>query len=657
MNEELTKQEEQKPDYNPSQKDRDEIQFVYDEFSLMRIARNKSYHYFNDRTLKEFVDDSERRLNSYVPTREEQGKEDWQSNFFHPVTRNKAKAIMASVSSMPQFRFKAVDEEGHMDMKRGEVMKNLVIHSILKDTEGRPEERTFFSGWEAMGKGTVIEYDGHVQTKRKVKSIKSFDVVTGNIEVEEKEEIVDEGCVSFIVPVLQLYIKDFFIFNIQKQPSLAWVDYKYKGETEQEFGKYANWKFVKTKEQIASSDMATYFREEWQDRVKEGQYEIIRYYNKTRDTYDIIINGVLLLSSPMLWGKRKKIYPFAKTVFEIFAPDFFYGNSLPNSLMGEQDVINSLYNMSLDKTYRSLVPQLMIGTVNKDDFDLEDEEVSLDTKIYVSDIQQVKPLENPGVSASEFNMIKLISAGLDLSSVDSAQQGVSGKGVTAREIVIADENAKKLKGIFFMFLESLWQQKIRLRIVNILMYYTLPEVKEIAGENGEKTYAEFLNKSFMIPNSELSTGDKGTLIMRMVGKRDQLPKRMDLDIEEEKYRQQGEKVEVVSFLSSYIDEWEYDFQVMSETLYQQSKSLVMALTIEKLNTVAQLFPNIFMANQVEFFRDLMTKYDDDPDRYKIPIQGGGIPQMEGGGGNSELIQNMTKNDTPSLNELVGNEQL
>lgn len=44
---------------------------------------------------------------------------------------------------------------------------------------------------------------------------------------------------------------------------------------------------------------------------------------------------------------------------------------------------------------------------------------------------------------------------MDLGTVSENQQGVTGKGVTAREIVIANENAKKLKGIFFMFLTDL----------------------------------------------------------------------------------------------------------------------------------------------------------------------------------------------------------
>ena len=52
-------------------------------------------------------------------------------------------------------------------------------------------------------------------------------------------------------------------------------------------------------------------------------------------------------------------------------------------------------------------------------------------------------------------MIKWVSSGIDLGTVDENQQGIASRGTTAREIVIANENAKRLKGLFFMFLTDL----------------------------------------------------------------------------------------------------------------------------------------------------------------------------------------------------------
>lgn len=61
-------------------------------------VRNKNYREFNDRNLKTFIDDSSKRLNSYVLSKEAQDKEDWQSNVALPTNRDKLKRVIAGFS-------------------------------------------------------------------------------------------------------------------------------------------------------------------------------------------------------------------------------------------------------------------------------------------------------------------------------------------------------------------------------------------------------------------------------------------------------------------------------------------------------------------------------------------------------------------------------
>ncbi|MEO5367794.1 MAG: hypothetical protein H7831_15825, partial [Magnetococcus sp. WYHC-3] len=351
--------------YNPSEKEKQSIKAVYDELEYMRKLRNQKWKYFNDRTLKDYIDDSQLRLNGFVPTRESQGKESWQSNVFHPVTRNKFKAMLAAVAlDVPQTRIVAQNESQQRDQTRAEVIKNLVKYSY--DQENK-EEQVFFEAWEAAEKGTVVVYDGYLKSKANKKIIKSYDPETGEIEFEEQEVETDNQCVNFIVPLMNLYIKDWNIFDIQKQPSLCWVERMDVDSFRNEFQKYSKYEQVKTSAELTDqNENDTFFKAFWQERDKDDEpIEVVRYFNKGKDEFKIIANGVLLFESPLILGKKKKWYPFAKTIFEPYASDFFYGNSLPNTLMGEQDVINALYNMALDKTYKSLAPALLIGNVNK----------------------------------------------------------------------------------------------------------------------------------------------------------------------------------------------------------------------------------------------------------------------------------------------------
>ena len=144
--------------YNPSDKEKQSIKEVYDDLEYMRKLRNQKWKYFNDRTLKDLIDDAQLRLNGYVPTRESQGKEPWQSNVFHPVTKNKFKALLAAVAlDIPQTKIVAQNEKLGRDATRADIMKHLVKFSYDQDNK---EEQIFFEAWEALEKGTVIVYDG-----------------------------------------------------------------------------------------------------------------------------------------------------------------------------------------------------------------------------------------------------------------------------------------------------------------------------------------------------------------------------------------------------------------------------------------------------------------------------------------------------------------
>ena len=623
--------------YIPTVEERKVLDFVYTEVDEMVKVRNKSYTQFNDRNLVQFIDDSEKRVQGYVPTREEQGKEDWQSNVFNQTTRNKLKAVVAAVASTPpDLHYRAVSlGDGGLDIRRADIIESLVSHSR---NNSNIETEIFWEGWTCATVGTVIKYDGYLKTKYSRKFIKSYDLITGDLEFDEKEVEVNDECVDVLVPLQELFIKSPQTHNIQDQPAIAWIRYMDFASIEQEFGKYKNFEYVYSSSRVGTyeSDIETFFYKRWNERVDDlDDYEVIKYYNRFKDTYYIVINGVLLLSAPMLWGRKDKVYPFSKTIFEPFSgQQFFYGNSLPNANMDTQDVINTLYNMSLDKTYRSMNPPLLAGIKNKDLLEMENENIGMESTLYVEDVNQVVYQKVPGITDSEMGMIKWVAQGMDMGTVDMTQQGIAGRGVTAREIVISNENAKKLKGVFFMFLTDLWIQKTKLRILNILTNYTQPKVEEIVGPDGSATYKESFRK-ILVPGSKFPDGSSGMLEIQFAKTQKELPSRNELDIEEEKFRIQGEKYEKIGVLSTYLDEYDYDVQVVSETLHQKDSAEAQAIFQEKAQIMSSLFPQIFMSNQEVLYDDFMTAYNDDKARYnltppqpEVPIEGegGGEPQ-------------------------------
>lgn len=652
------------------------IKFVYDERAEMITARNKEYVHFNDRTLREFIDDNEKRTNAYVLDKASQGKEDWQSNFATRAYANKAKALLAATArDIPDMHVKAVNDENRFDHFVADIVKKLVTHSY---NQGNPQEELFFLAWSNVGHGTVISYEGYEKQVFQKSRIKSFDILTGDIEEELLEEESYGEPVSYEVPLMNLLIKNFYIRDIQEQPAI--IHEKYfadRDRFEKNFGRYPNAKYVKDLADIRADENDTYFHSSWAESVEsERGFLVSCYINKykgRRGLYRIVANGVELYNGPMLWfditckNHGKPVYPHAKTIFEPFADaSFFYGNSMPNSAMGEGDVLNSLYNSSVDKQYRSLVPGLLIGMVNKDMLDLEDEIVSGDTKIYVDDIAQVKELERKGITDSDVKMIELISRGIDLTTLDPQQEGAAQKYVTARAAVSADERARQLKGIFSMFMESLWLQKYRLRVPNVLISYTYPKVSAIIGEDGAKKLTEKF-RSFNIEKTELSDGAKGTLAVEFRSKEemaDRTAMRLDVEAEEERNYLAGKPYEKVILPYGYLENFSLDVEIIPETLWQSSQALAMAMTVEKIATVSKLFPEYFSANKEILFRELVKNYGDDAGRYNLPktmdfaqekglelasgVAGKGRGGTSAGGG---LVSDITGTD--SNNPLMG----
>ena len=667
-----------KPVYQPTTEQKERIKFVYDERADMIMKRDEPYVQFNDRTLKDFIDDSEKRLNAYVLDKASQGKEEWQANFATRAYANKSKALLAATArDIPDMHFKAVNDNDQFDHFAADIGKNLVRHSYY---QGNPQEELFFLAWSNVGHGTVLSCEDIQKNVYQKSRIKSFDLLTGDVEEELLEKESYGEPYSYEVPLMQLLIKNFYIRDIQEQPAV--ILESYYGDRERFdaiFGKYPNAENVKDLCDIKANDHDTYFHKMWSESVESNKgFLVSRYMNKykgRRGTYRILANGVELYNGPMLWtditrrNYGRPVYPIAKTIYEPFAnTDFFYGNSLPNSAMGEGDVLNTLYNSSLDKQYRSLVPAILVGMVNKDMLDLEDETVAGDTKIYVDDINQVKQMEMRGITDSDVKMIDLISRGLDLTTLDPQQEGAAQKYVTARAAVAADERARQLKGIFFMFMESLWLQKVRLRLPNILLTYTQPKLVEVIGENDTRKLIQKY-RAFNIDKAELSDGTRGTLAVEFRPREelaDRNALRLDVEAEEERNYLAGKAYEKVVLPYGYLDHLSFDIEIVPETLWQSSQSINMAMTIEKISLISKVFPEYFAENKELLFRDLIKNYSDDPGRYKLPkpldfsqekgleLAGAVAGKAKGAGGDGSRIADLTGSDQNNkISELVG----
>jgi len=602
--------------YNPSDKIRQTISEAYSYIDDMVEARNKSYRQFNDRSLKDYIDDSEKRLNSYVLSREAQEKEDWQANIALPTIRDKQKRMIAGFSlQVPDMITKAYGDNNMLDVDRAYVAKNLIQGSYLQ--EENPIIENFWEAWEASTKGTIIKYEGYLKTRYKQKFIKSYDLITGEVEESEKEVDVDDQCISMLVPLTEFYIYNFFVHDVQEQPRIAWIRYYDRGQLEHEFGQYQNFKYALPRTEMKRDTNSSFFYElSWSKRTDDSNYEVVRLYDKSNDSYKILVNGVLLLDAPILWRVNgKKVYPFAKSIWEPFgSKHFFYGKSFPDVMMPLYDIQNNLFNSLLDKEYRSMVAPMLVGSVNMDAFDLEDEIVTGTTRIRVEDVNQVKPMQIKGLENADVAMIELVAEGIN-NAAPALSDMVSGKDPTAREVVLAEEKMKELKTMHHEFLIDLWRQKYMLRLANIQLNY--PQPRKIVDNDGK---VKVINRVYMIDNAILDpvTGEMGVLAIQFQKISDPKEKRnkeMDLAAEEQFFKSKGLNYKKILITPTYLDNYRFQIEVMPESLYKASLAKMQTSAAEKIQLIANYFPEIFIVNQEEYFRQLSESYDDKPDKY------------------------------------------
>jgi hypothetical protein len=279
-------------------------------------------------------------------------------------------------------------------------------------------------------------------------------------------------------------------------------------------------------------------------------------------------------------------------------------------------------------------------------------------------------MEIRGITDSDVKMIDLIARGLDLTTLDPQAQGQAQKYITARAALSADENARQLKGIFTMFMTSLWLQKSRLRLPNIILAYSQPKLVEVIGEDDTQKIIEQY-RQFNVEGTMLSDGSKGTLGIKFMSKADMADKsaiKIDIDAEEKQNYDAGKPFEKVVLPFGWLDHFGFDVEIIPETLWQSSQALAMAMTVEKISVVRSTFPEYFANNKELFFTDLVKVYGDDPARYELPAtmdfaQEQGLELAKGmagknrsasGGGPSQVTEDITgSGDAERLAGVVG----
>lgn len=641
-----------KKQYNPTDKELKTVKWAYDNFNIMWENNKRSYQQFNGKTLQEYVTAGRVAVNIM-----NQPREDGRSNVKSVTPLNKLLAILArTAQTRPDISVLAYNKQELIDKKRGEIIKDLYTWSYQNmQEEFDADIQYFFRAFDTITDGTMITYEGFDNQSHIQKNIIDYNPDTGDIKYEEKKFKTDQ-CFN-----QQVKLTDFFVWNplmrsLQKQPRVCWRSVYDKVNFDAEFKGYKNHKFVEAGQFIKNEDSDLY-QNQWHNRVKDNQIEVLRMFEAPKgnsgDRMVIIANGVVLQDTPMPWqnGEPKK-YPFPKTICSPFAGgEFFWGMHLWHKLEGDVKALETLYNIGIEQAKLAVNPPMLNATENE----IEDNNIMAGRILDVDNIDAIRELQFKSPDNSYFNFLDVIGKNIDFSTVDPVSEGKNVQKVTARGLVIAEENARKLLSVFNLMMENLVLQEAKLRIPNIIQF------QFIAGKKFKVNNTDINGEIGM---REIEVANISAQDMIGVDKEKREVVGNNLQMIEKMAELHGINLEKVIIPFDYLESVKYNLTVIKESSFSKSKALDIAQYNERMATIANFFPEIFNSAKEIFFKDYMQKQDEDANKFLEAAQKGmaveemmtKLQQLQGRGQQLKINSMQSSPIAPSTGKLGGVER-
>lgn len=581
--------------------------------NTMYEYQKQAWREFNERTLKDYEDDNQKRINNYIEPRGDD-LDSWQTRGFEGITREKMFAFVSKVAmSRPQYKFKATRNDGYIDRIVTDVIED--FHTYTWRMEDPTSVEFFYDAWSAAGSGTCIVWEGVEQNQEELEEILSYDVTTGALKTRKPKIVKSEiNCKRRRVPLTNFFIWDWHQPDIQKQTCVAETQILTRSEFERIYGHYKFADKVQNTSETREMFGDSFFMNQWENLAQDKVHVTHFYSQETgRKKYRIIANGVLILATPV--PRKDGKFPFARFIFKPFAdPSFFYGKAMPDEIAGDQDLYNAFKNMMLDRAIL-YIQRPMVGNGAT-----EVEDLVLRPHGIINYKGDLNPLDIAPPTGNDIQILEYLRGAANRQTSDSQQSGQTGKGVTAREIVIADENARKLAGVFRLFLEAGDLEATKLRVGNIFQFYFEPvRVDEVLTKDKQKKL-KTIYRSVSLDNVPLPKKRTGTQVIGLVGTREELPSRRELDVQQEMAKQRGMQMDKLVLNAAYLKRFHADVMVIPESSYQQSRSLELAMHNEYMMLIAKLFPQKFQQFSESFFRQINEIYDKDTSEFENATQ-------------------------------------
>lgn len=567
------------PVFIPTVEERHAINKVLSEYIKGRNIMQKSYNYLNGRNLLDCIDDWTKRWNGYIPESSVL-LDATQSQIFLNFTRNAVISYLVKVAlTLAKPKFVATNKKLGIQSK---VFADFLADANTYSLNAENGDSKFFSAaFETAVKGTCITYEGYMKQEQEMEVPLKYDPVTGKMKTKKEKVVIYDDCYQKIIPIEDFFIGNPYEPDIQKQPFLLPRVITTYNEAEEEFGHYPNFKFVKAGAYTLVAEATTFYRNSLATDLNQDQVEILRYYNRSKNKLIIMINGIPMYDGVIPFKDGK--YPYAKAIHEPFGNDFFWGASLVNKIMGEQDLKNMVFNMAVDKAQGALLPFGLTSDLD----DLVEDEILAPNKIRkVGDINKWKFDTLPGLSPGDVQMMEIIDKELNANSGDALGAGNTstprGGKLPARQVLLQQQASMQKLGFSTTYLEDYELERTKLRVSHILQFYSIPKLQHVTGVDGDQMN-KLVYRDIVLHNTKLKSGKVGNKVIKLTGKmnKDDRSQMGDqLSVIEAMGDHAGTPTEALAVDTSTFSDYNFDVQIIKNSTYEKNQILEQSSRME-----------------------------------------------------------------------------
>lgn len=375
---------------------------------------------------------------------------------------------------------------------------NMKLRPALKPTEGSDTPLAFFNNailtWNmdrtgfdlevmralncAASRGTAFTVEEYLYETRMVQD--PTDVVNGVLTYTKKERVDKDDTFTRQYPNERVYTDE--AASIIEEAEDCIIEERLRLDSFK--SKYSGDQYVNVDKVIPFGSMSerTNFFDMAIDDMDGDYVQILRYYNRQDDSYDIVANTVVITPTDNPIPFKHKELPVS--IWNYYPVEGrIYGMGLPKLLSPLQEEREAIRNLSLDRQKMALNKMFLVSDL----FDLDEDEATTRPHgfIHVNANGQalssvMQPLEYGDVPSSSVRMDDQLQEDMQRTSgMDNRSQGVNVGGTATEAAILTEQSQKRINLINTLTGMSTIQRVGKLKWSNIQFFYPAARVEQI----------------------------------------------------------------------------------------------------------------------------------------------------------------------------------